>query len=95
MLFSQYDEDVGRATGSTEIHEDFMSNLSKISQLTGFSDPIYAEAYVKMHGFDIMLGKASLFVNEKRIVYASYYQTFSSSTKLQTLYRISVSISLL
>jgi hypothetical protein len=22
----------------------------------GFSDPIYAEAYVKMHGFDIMLG---------------------------------------
>jgi hypothetical protein len=22
----------------------------------GFSDPIYAEALVKMHGFDIMLG---------------------------------------
>jgi coatomer subunit beta len=33
-----------------------MSNLSRISQLTGFSDPIYAEAFVKMHGFDIMLG---------------------------------------
>jgi vesicle coat complex subunit len=50
-----------------------MSNLSRISQLTGelllhvanidniqprsgFSDPIYAEAYVKMHGFDILLG---------------------------------------
>ncbi|KIM72791.1 hypothetical protein PILCRDRAFT_28349, partial [Piloderma croceum F 1598] len=40
-----YDEDVGRTTGSTEIREDFISNLSRISQLTGFSDPIYAEAY--------------------------------------------------
>lgn len=50
-----YDEDVGRATGSAEVQEDFMSNLSRISQLTGFSDPIYAEAYVKMHGFDILL----------------------------------------
>ncbi|KAF9562275.1 coatomer protein [Agrocybe pediades] len=50
-----YDEDVGRATGAGEVQEDFMSNLSRISQLTGFSDPIYAEAYVKMHGFDILL----------------------------------------
>ncbi|KZT08642.1 coatomer protein [Laetiporus sulphureus 93-53] len=48
-------EDVGRATGAGEIHEDFISNLSRISQLTGFSDPIYAEAYVKVHGFDILL----------------------------------------
>lgn len=24
-------------------------------QLTGFSDPVYAEAYVKIHGFDILL----------------------------------------
>ncbi|GLB43734.1 putative the coatomer is a cytosolic protein complex that binds to dilysine motifs and reversibly associates with Golgi non- clathrin-coated vesicles, which further mediate biosynthetic protein transport from the ER, via the Golgi up to the trans Golgi network [Lyophyllum shimeji] len=50
-----YDEDLGRATGAGEAQEDFMSNLSRISQLTGFSDPIYAEAYVKMHGFDILL----------------------------------------
>jgi coatomer subunit beta len=50
-----YDEDVGRATGSGEVKEDFISNLSRISQLTGFSDPIYAEAYVKTHGFDILL----------------------------------------
>ncbi|KAJ8490034.1 hypothetical protein ONZ45_g13354 [Pleurotus djamor] len=49
------DEDVGRATGAGEVQEDFISNLSRIAQLTGFSDPIYAEAYVKMHGFDIML----------------------------------------
>jgi coatomer subunit beta len=50
-----YNEDVGRATGAGEIQEDFISNLSRISQLTGFSDPIYAEAYVKVHGFDIQL----------------------------------------
>lgn len=70
----QYDQDLTRATGALEVHEDFMSNLSRISQLTGpflllhlkkrvlstnlgFSDPIYAEAYVKMHGFDILLGE--------------------------------------
>jgi vesicle coat complex subunit len=28
------------------VQEDLTSNLSRISQLTGFSDPIYAEAYV-------------------------------------------------
>ncbi|KAL0064237.1 coatomer subunit beta [Marasmius tenuissimus] len=50
-----YDEDVGKATGAGEVQEDFMSNLSRITQLTGFSDPIYVEAFVKMHGFDIML----------------------------------------
>ncbi|KAI0830758.1 coatomer protein [Trametes gibbosa] len=48
-------EDVNRATGAGEATEDFLSNLSRISQLTGFSDPIYAEAYVKVHGFDILL----------------------------------------
>lgn len=50
-----YVEDLGKATGAGEVREDFISNLSRISQLTGFSDPVYAEAYVKMHGFDILL----------------------------------------
>ncbi|KAG1831527.1 coatomer beta C-terminal region-domain-containing protein [Suillus variegatus] len=50
-----YVEDLGKATGAAEVWEDFISNLSRISQLTSFSDPMYAEAYVKMHGFDIML----------------------------------------
>ncbi len=48
---------MNRATGAGEVTEDFISNLSRISQLTGFSDPIYAEAYVKVHGFDILLGE--------------------------------------
>ncbi|KAJ7670999.1 hypothetical protein B0H14DRAFT_2279647, partial [Mycena olivaceomarginata] len=40
----RYDEEVGRATAG-DVQEDLTSNLSRISQLTGFSDPIYAEAY--------------------------------------------------
>ncbi|KIJ10292.1 hypothetical protein PAXINDRAFT_164290 [Paxillus involutus ATCC 200175] len=58
-----YADDLGKATGAGEVHEDFISNLSKISQLTGFSDPIYAEAYVKMHRFDIPLAHV-LLVNQ-------------------------------
>jgi coatomer subunit beta len=40
----QYDEDIGRATGAGEVHEDFISNLSRITQLTGnclFGDCFY------------------------------------------------------
>ncbi|KIY64902.1 coatomer protein [Cylindrobasidium torrendii FP15055 ss-10] len=48
-------DDIAQATGASEIQEDFISSLSRIVQLTGFSDPIYAEAHVKMHGFDILL----------------------------------------
>ncbi|EJD48341.1 coatomer beta subunit [Auricularia subglabra TFB-10046 SS5] len=49
------DADLGRATGAGEVKEDLMSNLSRVVQLTGFSDPVYAEAIVKVHGFDILL----------------------------------------
>ena len=63
---SQDSEDVNRATGAGEITEDFISNLSRISQLTGFSDPIYAEAYVKVHGFDIMLGPSLYCIADPR-----------------------------
>jgi hypothetical protein len=31
----QYAEDEHRATGASEVKEDFISNLSRISQLTG------------------------------------------------------------
>ncbi len=35
---------------------DFSSSkLSKITQLTGFSDPVYAEAYVNVNQYDIVL----------------------------------------
>jgi len=51
------EEDLGRATGSGDVQkEDTISNLSRVVQLTGFSDPVYAEAIVKIQGFDILLG---------------------------------------
>jgi len=35
---------------------DFSSSkLSKVTQLTGFSDPVYAEAYINVNQFDIVL----------------------------------------
>ncbi|PFH56684.1 hypothetical protein XA68_16142 [Ophiocordyceps unilateralis] len=47
--------DLERATGGEATTEDLSSKLSRVVQLTGFSDPVYAEAYVKVHQFDIVL----------------------------------------
>ncbi|KAL9476323.1 hypothetical protein ACSS6W_006164 [Trichoderma asperelloides] len=47
--------DLERATGGEGGSEDLTSKLSRVVQLTGFSDPVYAEAYVKVHQFDIIL----------------------------------------
>ncbi|EFX00401.1 coatamer subunit protein [Grosmannia clavigera kw1407] len=48
--------DLERATGGDAgASEDLSSKLSRVVQLTGFSDPVYAEAYVKVHQFDIVL----------------------------------------
>ena len=45
--------DMSRATGSAE--EDFGSRLKRVMQLTGLSDPIYSEAVVTVHDYDIVL----------------------------------------
>ncbi|KAL5346518.1 coatomer subunit beta [Pseudogymnoascus australis] len=47
--------DLEKATGGDTATEDLSSKLSRVVQLTGFSDPVYAEAYVKVHQFDIVL----------------------------------------
>ncbi|RMZ87287.1 hypothetical protein DV736_g5480, partial [Chaetothyriales sp. CBS 134916] len=47
--------DLEKATGGEMALEDLSSKLSRVVQLTGFSDPVYAEAYVKVHQFDIIL----------------------------------------
>ncbi|KAG0698211.1 coatomer beta subunit appendage platform-domain-containing protein [Suillus ampliporus] len=54
-----YVEDLGKATGVAEVWEDFISNVTRISQLT--------EVYIKMHGFDILLGSYTF-------LYALFYQ---------------------
>lgn len=49
---------MSRATGASDASkDDFLSKLSRVVQLTGFSDPVYAEAYVNVHQFDIDLGE--------------------------------------
>ena len=51
------DADLEKATGvgGEGAGEDLSSKLSRVVQLTGFSDPVYAEAYVRVHQFDIVL----------------------------------------
>ena len=51
----EIDLDLEKATGGDTAVEDLSSKLSRVVQLTGFSDPVYAEAYVKVHQFDIVL----------------------------------------
>ncbi|MBW0466648.1 hypothetical protein O181_006363 [Austropuccinia psidii MF-1] len=51
----EYDADLTKATGTLDSKDDFLSKLSRVVQLTGFSDPVYAEAYVNVNQFDIML----------------------------------------
>ena len=47
--------DLAKATGGDAPVETTPSKLSRVVQLTGFSDPVYAEAYVTVHQFDIVL----------------------------------------
>ncbi|KAI5474319.1 coatomer protein complex, subunit beta [Pseudohyphozyma bogoriensis] len=52
----EYELDLTKATGAAEAaKDDFISKLNRVVQLTGFSDPVYAEAYVNVHQFDIFL----------------------------------------
>jgi len=53
-LEDEGDTDLGLATG-IEKEVDLSSKLNRIIQLTGFSDPIYAEAFVNVHQYDIVL----------------------------------------
>ncbi len=54
MLEDQFELDLRQATGAGETR-DTSSKLSKVFQLSGFSDPVYAEAYVHVHQYDILL----------------------------------------
>jgi coatomer subunit beta len=52
--FEDDDHVLNKATGTAEV-EDFSQRLKRVTQLTGLSDPVYAEAYVTVHSYDIML----------------------------------------
>jgi coatomer subunit beta len=48
-------QDMLRATGLLEDQEQYVSKLDRICQLTGYTDPIYCEAYITIHQFDILI----------------------------------------
>ncbi|XP_010539403.1 PREDICTED: coatomer subunit beta-1-like [Tarenaya hassleriana] len=54
-LEDQVQDDLKRATGEFTRDENDANKLNRILQLTGFSDPVYAEAYVTVHHYDIVL----------------------------------------
>lgn len=54
-LEDQVQDDLKRATGEFIKEGDEANKLNRILQLTGFSDPVYAEAYVTVHHYDIVL----------------------------------------
>jgi len=58
------ESDLEKAAGGDATSEDMSSKLNRVVQLTGFSDPVYAEAYVQVHQFDIILDV--LLVNQTR-----------------------------
>lgn len=50
------ERELTQATGVAEkAKEDFVGKLKRVVQLTGFSDAVYAEAYVNVQQFDILL----------------------------------------
>ncbi len=55
-LGDDFELNLSKATGGSEEKKDSTaSKLSKVFQLSGFSDPVYAEAYVNVHQYDIVL----------------------------------------
>jgi coatomer subunit beta len=54
------DFDITEELSGESNSEDFLGDIrkeidAKIYQLTGYSDPIYAEAFVEVHHYDILL----------------------------------------
>lgn len=47
--------DISLATGENEQEDIYVSKLDRIFQLTGYSDSVYAEAYITVHQFDIII----------------------------------------
>uniref|UniRef100_A0A0E0C0W2 Coatomer subunit beta n=1 Tax=Oryza meridionalis TaxID=40149 RepID=A0A0E0C0W2_9ORYZ len=54
-LEDEVQDDLKAATGGFTKDADDANRLNRILQLTGFSDPVYAEAYVTVHHYDIVL----------------------------------------
>lgn len=54
--FDEFEEEEDLSLATSNIEKNFgLSKLNKVTQLTGFSDPVYSEATVTIHQFDIVL----------------------------------------
>ncbi|KAF8389406.1 hypothetical protein HHK36_026101 [Tetracentron sinense] len=53
-LEDEVQDDLKCATGEFAKDGDDVNKLSRILQFTEFSDPVYAEAYVTVHHYDIV-----------------------------------------
>jgi zinc transporter 1/2/3 len=51
----ELEDDLGQVTGLQNEDSKQGLQLSRLRQLTGLSDPVYAEAYVQVHVYDIVL----------------------------------------
>jgi len=59
-LQNKFDSSLLQATGHVvgghgDSQSDYQSKLKKVIQLSGFSDPVYVEAYVHINQYDIVL----------------------------------------
>ncbi len=54
-LEDEVQNDLKRAMGEITKDGDASKKLNRVLQLTGLSDPVYAEAYVTVHQYDIVL----------------------------------------
>ena len=56
-----FELDLRQATRVNETKNATLSKLNKVVQLSGFSDPVYVEAYVHVQQYDILLDGNSNF----------------------------------
>ncbi|ORZ31405.1 adaptin N terminal region-domain-containing protein [Catenaria anguillulae PL171] len=85
-----YEADMSRATGAAGGESGGKgtkadNQLSRVVQLTGFSDPVYAEAYVNVHQFDIVLDV--LLVNQTATTLQNLTLEFSTLGDLKLVER--------
>ncbi|KAJ1505671.1 Coatomer subunit beta, partial [Coelomomyces lativittatus] len=85
VMEDEYAVDLTKATGAGEPKMVVENKLNRLIQLTGFSDPIYAEAYVHVHQYDILLDV--LLVNQTTAVLQNVTLEFATLGDLKLVER--------
>ena len=63
--------------------DPLQSKLNKVEQLTGFSDPVYAEAYVNVNQYDIVLDVLVVNQTADTLQVWSWLKTLKMTSELQ------------